>query len=60
MELAVFVFGGAVLLFFMSAGITSILEKESRAASVSFFSGILLSIPFLLPLLTDVQSRAWP
>ena len=59
MELVVFVFGGAVLLFFMSAGITSLLEKESRAASISFFSGILLSIPFLLPLLTDVQYPDW-
>jgi len=59
MELAVFVFGGAVLLFFMSAGITSLLEKESRAASISFFSGILLSIPFLLPLLTDARYPDW-
>ena len=59
MELAVIVFGGTVLIFFLSAGITSILEKEGRAASISFTSGILLSFPFLLPLIADVLYPGW-
>jgi len=59
MELAVILIGGAVLIFFMSAGITSILEKEKRAAFISFIIGILLSFPFLLPLLAAVQYPVW-
>ena len=59
MEQVVSVFGGTVLIFFLSAGITSILEKENRAASISFISGILLSFPFLLPLLKEVRYPDW-
>lgn len=59
MELVVFGFGGAVLIFFLSASITSVLEKEKRAASISFISGILLSFPFLLPLLENVTYPDW-
>ena len=59
MELVVIGFGGIVFMFFLAAGITSILEKESRAASISFISGIFLSFPFLLPLLEDVTYPNW-
>ena len=59
MQLVVDILGAAVLIFFLSAGITSILEKESRAATISFIFGILLSFPFLLPLLKDVTYPDW-
>jgi ferredoxin len=59
MELVVIGLGVAVMIFFMSAGITSILEKENRAASISFISGILLSVPFLLPLFKEVMYPDW-
>jgi reductive dehalogenase len=59
MELLVIGLGVTVLIFFLSAGITSILEKENRAASISSISGILLSFPFLLPLLKDVTYPDW-
>lgn len=59
MELVVIGFGGAVLIFFLSAGITSMIEREKRAASISFISGILLSFPFLLPLLENVTYPDW-
>jgi len=59
MDLVVFLIGGTMLIFFLSAGITSMLEKESRPASISFLSGPLLSFPFLLPLLADVSYPDW-
>ncbi len=59
MDLVVIGLGVIVLIFFMSAGITSIFEKEKRAAFLSFISGILLSVPFLLPLLKDVTYPDW-
>lgn len=59
MELVLFGFGLAVLIFFLSAGLTSILEQESRAAFISFTSGILFSFPFVLPFLLDVRYPDW-
>lgn len=59
MELVVFGFGVAVLIFFLMAGITSILEQERRAALISFSSGILLSFPFVLPFFLDVSYPDW-
>jgi reductive dehalogenase len=59
MQLVLKILGAAVLVFFGSTGITSILEKERRAAKISFIAGILLSIPFLMPLLKEVTYPDW-
>ncbi len=60
MELAVPLLGAVLLIFLFSAGVTSMLEKEKRAACLSFISGILLSFPFLLPMLDkDLTYPDW-
>jgi reductive dehalogenase len=59
MELVLLGLGAGLLIFFLSASITSMLEKEKRAVSISFISGILLSFPFLMPLIKDVTYPDW-
>ncbi|KPL26233.1 MAG: hypothetical protein AMS23_02395, partial [Bacteroides sp. SM1_62] len=59
MELVLILLGAGLLLFLLSAGITSMMEKERRAACISFISGILLSFPYLLPVLKDVTYPDW-
>ena len=59
MEVVLSGLGAGWLLLCFSAGITAILEREKRAALVSFLSGILFSIPFLLPCLHGVTYPTW-
>jgi reductive dehalogenase len=59
MERVVLGLGAALLLFFLSAGITSLLEKERRAARASLILGIFLSLPFLLPLMKGISYPVW-
>ena len=59
MELVLIVLGVTVLIFFGSAGVTSFIEKQNRAAFISIISGILLSLPLLAPLLRDVTYPDW-
>jgi reductive dehalogenase len=59
MEVVLIGWGAGWLLFFFAAGITSMLEGEKRAAIVSFLSGMILSIPFLLPGLNGITYPVW-
>lgn len=59
MDLVLYLTGGVALIFFLSVSLFSMLEKEGRAASISFFSGILLAFPYLLPLFSKVVYPGW-
>ena len=59
MELLVSGLGAGWLVFFFSAGITSMLEREKRAAFISFSCGLLVSVPFILPLFNGVSYPGW-
>ncbi len=59
MELVISGLGTGILIFFMSVSMTSFLERERRATGISLFAGILISFPFLLPVLLNVKSPDW-
>ncbi len=59
MELLMWLLGAGLLVFFVAAGITSLVEKEMRAAVISFLAGMLLSFPFLLPVFKGVHYPNW-
>ena len=59
MVLAIGVLGSGLLIFFAAAGITSLIEKERRAAGISFIAGIFLALPFLLPAVGGVHYPDW-
>ena len=59
LDIALLVQGGILLAFFLAAMLTSRLEKEERAAYVSLLSGILVSLPFLLPFFAGLKYPAW-
>ena len=51
--------GGIIFTFFYAAFITSLFEKEKRPALLSLLTGILISLPFLLPMMTGIQYPEW-
>jgi reductive dehalogenase len=59
METVVIIMGMVLLLFFLSAAMTSFLEGEKRAVYVSMVVGAVLSFPFLLPLFRGVDYPSW-
>ena len=50
---------GILLIFFTAVFATSIFEKEERAAFLALICGLLLSFPFLLPVLTGFDFPAF-
>jgi len=48
-----------IFLFFFSFFVTSLLENEKRAAYISLLAGILVPVPFLIPLFSNLVYPAW-
>ncbi|MFC2098679.1 4Fe-4S dicluster domain-containing protein [Bacteroidota bacterium] len=51
--------GGILLILFIAIFISSMFEKEERAAYLSLLLGIALSLPFLLPFLFNFSYPDW-
>ena len=49
--------GGILLAFFTAVFLTSLLEREKRAACLSLLAGLLLGIPFYCPFYWDFSTR---
>jgi len=58
-DLALPIAGGILFIFFTAVFVTSLFEKEERAAFLSLLSGFLLSLPFLTPFLFGFVYPAW-
>jgi len=58
-DIALTLGGGILLIFFTAVLLTSLFEKEERAAYLALLSGFLLSFPFLLPFFLGFVYPAW-
>ena len=51
--------GGILLAFLTAVSLTSLFEREKRAAFLSLLAGLLLALPFLLPFFLGFQYQSW-
>jgi len=55
MDYILLIEGIVIFTFFFTVAATSLMEKESRATLISALAGLILSVPFLIPVLFLIQ-----